>query len=79
MHTMLPRPGPARNVLGVKLMRKQRISSQRPGNPAIERLTVSPLSGTADTGLTPSLGFPCILRSQWLLSELSFLTYPSLN
>lgn len=32
-----PSPAPRRNALGVKLMRKQRLPSQRPGNPAMER------------------------------------------
>lgn len=37
-----PGPAPRRNALGVKLMRKQRLPSQRPGNPATERPPVSP-------------------------------------
>lgn len=62
-----PGPAPCRNALGVKLMRKQRLPSQRPGNPAMEQPTVPPtpplLSGTAATA-HPSLGFPCVRRDE---------------
>lgn len=65
-----PSPAPRRNALGVKLMRKQRLPSQRPGNPAMERPPVPhpgplPLPAFRNSSRgSPFTRLPCVRRDE---------------